>query len=316
MKLLNFFFAIIVTMTIVFVSCKKDNNSKVSVSSNKLSATIEGIKYDFTIKNIDKEKRGDTITLYLEGYNKDSTKAITLAFVNQIGINGNLALKKYNCSGDIFDSTKISVAAIYDILNSDTSYFCMGDSSNGSITILYYDNNDKIQGSYDFIGINGLDTSKKLDIRGEFDASFKDNIKDLPIALGKMTARANNELSSYDVFAAEINKGRYSLNITGISNIETIVLQFVGFKPKTGKRYIIGPSIDGEVTGSYIYKSSNIYFADSTHGSSGSINIVKVTPLKIEGTFQFTGVKNNNLEDSRIITNGMFNARFDKYNKK
>ncbi len=312
-KIIVFFLAMVL---IGLASCRKDtNNSKVSVGSNKMSATIGNKNYDLTITEINKISRGDSVTLIISGITKDSTLKVGIALINQVGI----FVKKYYFKGDPF-SPDTTLPIVYGGLehiynNTDTSYISAGDSSKGWVNVLEYNETTDIQGSYDFTAKNTYDTSKIVEVKGQFYASLVDPqtlIPDLPVSLGSMTCRINNAATNFSVFASNvINYGQYSLIVTATVNQENIILNFVNFKPSVGSKYKIDSTQlnrNNQVTASYI--NDTTYFVNGSAGTSGEIDIVKMTSKSIQGKFFFTDSVKKNPKKNVKITNGMFNAPF------
>jgi hypothetical protein len=315
MKVFKFFILIIAFMAIGFASCKKDTgNSKVNVGSNKMSATIGNKNYDITITEINKIKKGDTVTIYFFGISKDSTIKINIGLLNQVGI----FVKKYYFKGDPFDTISPVVYGGLDHVypGTDSSYVIAGDSTKNFVNILEYNENTDILGSYSFSAKNSDDTSEVISVKGEFNGSLVDpqtKIPDLPVPFGRMTCRINNATKSFSAFAVSSTlSGLYTLNVTGTNNQENIILNFVNFKPSVGTTYPIDTiylNTDTTVTASYIYNNKT-YFADGSAGTSRKIKIVKMTTKSIQGTFNFVGIDQSDKKSTATITSGMFNAPF------
>jgi hypothetical protein len=322
MKLFKIFVLFFTIITIGFASCKKDpGNSKVSVGSDKMSATIGNKKYDLTITEINKIKRGDTVTISFTGISKDSSIKVGIALVNQVGIQ----VKKYYFKGNPFLSDTI-LEAVFGVFThssqkTDTTYMSIGDSTKGLINVLEYSENTEIQGSYNFTAKSLDDSTKVVSVKGEFNGSLVDpqtKISDLPVPLGRMTARINNASSNLSVIAVKDTfYGLYTLNITGVHDPQSIVLQFVNFKPVFGSKYKIDSTqlnSDTKVTASFD-DGKITYLADGSGGTSGEINIVKLTAQSIQGKFSFIGADIKKPGSKATITEGMFNARFKNYGK-
>jgi len=322
MKLFKISIILIAIITLGLVSCKKDtNNSKVSVGSDKMSATIGNKNYDLTITDISKISHGDIVTISITGITKDSTLKVGFALINQVGV----LVKKYYFKGNPF-SADTTQSVVYGGLEhiykgTDTSYISAGDSTKGYINILEYNENIDIQGSYNFTAENMDDSSKVVSVKGQFYGSLVDpqtKIPDLPIALGKMTAKIDKAVTNFTVVAANINLyGLYTMNINGTVNKESIVLQFVNFKPTVGSKYKIDSTQlnkDVFVKASYI-KDTITYLADGSKGTSGEIDIVKMNTKSVQGRFKFVGIDIKKPGSTATISDGMFNSRFKNYNK-
>jgi hypothetical protein len=320
-KLLKLFIFILAIVALCFTSCKKESNSKVSVGSDKMSATIGNKNYDLTLTEITKVTHGDTVTITISGITKDSTLKVGIALINQVGI----FVKKYYFKGNPFssDTTKpiIYGGIVHIFKTTDTTYISANDSTKGYVNILEYNENTDILGSYSFTAQNMDDSTKVISVKGQFNASLVDpqtKIPDLPIAFGKMTARIDKAVTNFTAVAANINLyGLYTLNINGTENKESIVLQFVNFKPTVGSKYKIDSTQlnkDVFVKASYI-KDTITYLADGSKGTSGEIDIVKMTTKSVQGKFYFTGIDIKKPGSSANITEGMFNARFKNYSK-
>jgi hypothetical protein len=133
-----------------------------------------------------------------------------------------------------------------------------------------------------------------------------------------MTAKIDKAVTNFTVVAANINLyGLYTMNINGTVNKESIVLQFVNFKPTVGSKYKIDSTQlnkDVFVKASYI-KDTITYLADGSKGTSGEIDIVKMNTKSVQGRFKFVGIDIKKPGSTATISDGMFNSRFKNYNK-
>lgn len=294
---------------LLIFSCSKDNTPQAGVEVGKIKSSVDTVNCSFIIRAVTKNESGDTVSIKIFGFTKDSTNEIIINFSNVIG----LKAQKYDCSYIEETGTYISVT----YLAGGEQFICDGAFGKGSISVTSY-NSDAIAGSFDLNAGNILDTTKVVKLIGEFNAVFDINsiIKDIDVPVGEMQARVNTSLTFFNAIAAKVsfNGEDTIINVTGTYGNESIVLQFVNLHPISGQAYTM--SLDSYMNNAYIkgsYSQDTLkpFIADGQNNTTGIFTIVKIADSYIQGTFQFVGKQVDNLTHTVNITDGKYNAKIN-----
>jgi len=314
-KILRTLFGLFFIYLLVF-SCKKDNSPTVNVDPGKMNSTIDSSNSNFMIRTVSKTVQFDTVSIRLVGYNSDSSKTIIINFYKVV----ELKPQKFECGADLYSGTSISVT----YLTKGSTYSCDGIYGKGSINVLSY-NSDAITGSFDLSAGKLYDTTQVVKLKGEFNAVFDINslIPDIDVPQGKMQAQINSTMKYFDVIAAKVsfNGTDTTVNVTGTSGNESIVLQFINLYPTTGQVFYLNMQSNTDyayIKGSYVLDSASTFVTTGLDSATyAKFTIVKISDTYIQGKFEFICGKLTSPFNKVSITEGKFNSKIDNaYAKK
>ena len=318
-SLIKYFF--IISLVAFFVtSCKKDvTDSKVGVAEGQISLTDGTNSDSYVITDILTKITGDTTTIILEAMNKDSSNYMYIGFQKL----ANFGVNSYDSLSYFKNDTSVSMVFAYIHTEEDGGYFNI--NYQGKIDVLFYQANDELQGSFEFLFPDlSSDSVSMTVLKGEFFASYSmldpNRVPNLAITPRTMVASINGVptlFSSEGGLLPEENEKGYVVNGT-LPNGQTVTLSFKYFIPKINKKYTIGKDIiegadsTGRVEATY-FENGLTYFADEKHGS-GTVMVTKISSTTLQGKFDFTATLLNDTSKKVNIKEGQFYTRLRTVN--